>query len=260
MENLYNYPEYYEIVFGGRDLDRECSFIKLVFQKFSKIKIFSILDIACGTGPHIRKLIDVGFNVAGLDISKGMLSILNTSLQNNPNFLGSYENDMANFNLNKKFDACICMVNSLEILNENNQFISHFESVAKCLNKGGLYFIELDNPRFILSNPLIGDKPKEYKKTIKREGINIELTYRKIGFDITESLELNELILKIKDGNKVIEVKDDSPVRRLTLAEIDLFLKINKQFELVNVFGGFNWNMSINNKNSEKMILILRRL
>ena len=33
---------------------------------------------------------------------------------------------MASFNINEKFDACICMANSLEILIKNEQFISHF--------------------------------------------------------------------------------------------------------------------------------------
>lgn len=259
QKRLYHYPKYYELVFGRRNIKKECKFIKEIIEKFSKIKTNLILDIACGTGPHMGGLSNLNFKVAGLDLSEKMLKEVNEKLSKNKNFIKTYKEDMANFKLPEKFDACICMVNSLEILSKNEQFISHFESVANCLKEGGIYLIELDNPSFIFSAPPRGGNPEEYKRQIKEGKIKIDVNYKIYSFDLESSLEKSALILNIDDDGKKIEIIDDSPVRRLMLTEIDLFLKINKKFELIRVLGDFDLNSKITDKNAKKMIIILRK-
>lgn len=255
MVDLYYYPEYYEIIFGNRNFKKECKFIAELIKKHSKIKVNSILDIACGTGPHIIELSKLDFKIAGLDISDKMLSIVDKNLKGNSNYLGTYKRDMASFSIPSKFDSCICMVNSLEILTKNKQFTSHFNSVANCLNPGGLYIIELDNPSFISKSEEI----KEYKKSFKKGKININLIYKKYPFDFVNSLEKNELIVEINDNGKILKIVDNSPVRRLTLSDIESFIKLNNKFEIVDILGDFKFGSTINDKDSKKMIVILRR-
>ena len=259
MDNIYEYPEYYEIIFGRKNFKEETKFIIKLINKFSSIKAKNILDIACGTGQHIGELLKNNFKVTGLDISKRMLNKLDKQFKNNPNFIKSYQKDMASFNINEKFDACICMANSLEILIKNEQFISHFKSVANCLNKGGLYIIELDNPAFLFSLPCSGSKAKEYKMEFKKGKIKINTTYRRYTFDLINFVEKNELILDINDNGKKIKINDDSPIRRLTPIDIGLFIKFNSNFELIKILGDFNLNSTINDKESKKMIVILRK-
>ena len=81
MVDLYYYPKYYELIFGNRNFKKECSFIVKLIKKFSGIKVYSILDIACGTGQHMIELSKLGFNVAGLDISDKMLNEINKKLK-----------------------------------------------------------------------------------------------------------------------------------------------------------------------------------
>jgi len=259
MANVYEYPKYYEIVFGSRNFKRECDFITELIKKFSKINTSVILDIACGTGPHMIGLSKLGFKVAGLDSSNKMLVKINKRLKGKPNFIGVYKKDMVSFNIPQKFDACICMVNSLEILTKNEQFISHFHSVANCLKRGGIYIIELDNPSFIFSNPLPGERIKEYKKKIKRGKIKIGVIYKKYPFDLINFLEKNELILDINDNGKKLIIRDSSPVRRLAPLDIDLFVKLSHKFELIKILGDFKLESTINDKNSKRMIVILRK-
>ncbi len=260
MSELYQNPKYYEIVFGKRNFKKECVALMQLIKKFSKIQVSNILDIACGTGQHMTEFSKVGLKVAGLDISARMISETKQKFQDNPNLISLYKEDMSSFKIAKKFDACICMVNSLEILTTNNQIESHFKSVADCLNKGGIYIIELDNPAFAFSNPLSKEKPKVYKWTAKKGKIKINVAYKKCSFDLLNSLEKNELTLDVSDNGKIMKLVDTSPIRRLTPQEIDLFIKINKQLKIVKVLGGFDLNSSVNDRNSKKMIIIFQRL
>ncbi len=260
MANMYQYPKYYEIIFGRRDIKKECQFIQELIKKFARRRIDQLLDIACGTGPHMEELMALGYKTAGLDISPEMLTLVKKKLRGKKNFLGIYEADMEKFILPKKFDLCLCMVNSLEILTENKQFLSHLNSVANCLNLGGLYIIELDSPSFILSNPRPGERVKKYTKKFLRGKIKIRLTYERYPFDLGNFLERNKLILKINDNGKKITLMDNSPVRRLTPSDIDLFSKLNGRMELVGLWGGFDLEIGINDADAEKMIVVLRKL
>ncbi len=260
MVSLYDYPKYYEMVFGERDIQQEVAFLVSLLKKHSKIKVSSILDVACGSGIHLAELAKLGFEVAGLDSSPKMIEKLKEGMIRKPNFIAAYMEDMSSFTLPRKFDICICMLNSLEILTENEQFISHFESIAKCLNLGGLYIIELDSPAFILSLPLPNTKVIEHKKRIKSGDVVIDVVYRRFPFDLLKFVEKNELILNVNDKGKILRIIDDSPVRRLIPSDIDLFVRLNKRFELVTLLGGFDFNITINDKSSRKMVVVLRRI
>ena len=76
MASIYEYPKYYELVFGKRNIKKEVDFLESLFQKFSGRKTKTVLDIACGTGPHMDELEKRGYAVAGLDNSPKMLKIL----------------------------------------------------------------------------------------------------------------------------------------------------------------------------------------
>lgn len=259
MADMYQYPEYYNLVFGKRNFKKECNFIIKLFSRFSQIKVSKVLDIACGTGPHMQELATKGLDVAGLDISKKMTNETTKKFKANPHFIGTYLADMSDFKLPLKFDACICMVNSLGILTKNEQLISHFSSVARCLKPGGLYILELDNPAFISSAPKPEEKPKEYKKTVKKGKITISVTFRRFPFDFENFLERSELVLDVNDNGKKLKMINNNPIRRLTPSDINLFIRLNGKFELLKILGNFKLDSSINDQNSGKMIAVLRK-
>ncbi|MDI6738437.1 MAG: class I SAM-dependent methyltransferase [Nanoarchaeota archaeon] len=255
---MYEYPKYYELVFGKRNIKKEVDFLESLFQKFSGRKIKTVLDIACGTGPHMDELEKRGYALAGLDNSFKMLRILQEMPHRN-NFIGAYRQDMRNISIRRKFDACICMVNSLAILTENKDLISHFDSVVGVLEQGGLYIIEMDNPVNILSNPKPYEKAKTHRKLVKKGNISIEVIYEQRGFNLLKGTEQNRLTLNVNDAGKTIKIVDDSPIRRLLPTEIELLLRINKRLELVEIRGAFDYATSLHDKNSNRMIIILKK-
>src|SRR4029453_8145998 len=62
----YSAPRFYEIAF---ELNRkgEVDFLVHCFKRFSRRPVRRVVDIACGTGPHLMRLADRGYAMSGLD-------------------------------------------------------------------------------------------------------------------------------------------------------------------------------------------------
>ena len=65
----------YDKLNSETDYVRWASFIEACFEKWSDIKIESVLDLGCGTGPMTLELCRRGYDMTGLDISCEMLSV-----------------------------------------------------------------------------------------------------------------------------------------------------------------------------------------
>ncbi len=67
---LYNeLAEIVDISWNRKNYANEVKFIVDVFKKY-KIKPKLIYDVACGSGPHSKLLLEEGFNVVGVDMNK----------------------------------------------------------------------------------------------------------------------------------------------------------------------------------------------
>ena len=67
-EREYTAPRLYEIAF---DMNRkgEVDFLVHCFKRFARRSVRTVLDIACGTGPHLVRLAERGYHTTGLDLS-----------------------------------------------------------------------------------------------------------------------------------------------------------------------------------------------
>ena len=71
----YSAPRYYEIAF---DMNRkqEVDFLVHAFRTYARRPIRTVLDIACGTGPHLIRLAERGYRMSGLDLSPENIDFL----------------------------------------------------------------------------------------------------------------------------------------------------------------------------------------
>ena len=74
-EQQYSAPRYYEIAF---DMNRrqEVNFLVHCFRRYARRKVRTVLDIACGTGPHLIRLAERGYAMSGLDLSPQNIAFL----------------------------------------------------------------------------------------------------------------------------------------------------------------------------------------
>src|SRR4030095_3175298 len=137
----YSAARVYEIAL---ELNRrgEVHFLVHCFKRYSRRRVRSVVDIACGTGPHLMRLADRGYAMSGLDLSPRNIEFLGQRLAANGHTGELVVGDMTNFRLARPVDAAICMQDSQGHLLTNDQLLAHLKSVARCLKRGGLYVFD----------------------------------------------------------------------------------------------------------------------
>jgi SAM-dependent methyltransferase len=101
-----------------------------------------VLDIACGTGPHLVRLANRGYEMSGLDLSSRNIEFLRERLADKGHGGELVVGDMTDFRLARPVDAAICMQDSQGHLLTNDQLVAHLRSVARSLRPGGLYVFD----------------------------------------------------------------------------------------------------------------------
>jgi SAM-dependent methyltransferase len=137
----YSAPRFYEIAF---ELNRkgEVDFLVDCFTRFSRRPVRRIVDIACGTGPHLLRLADRGYQMSGLDLSPRNIEFLRDRLARKGHEGELVVGDMTDFRLARPVDAAICMQDSQGHLLRTEQLVAHLRAVARCLKRGGLYVFD----------------------------------------------------------------------------------------------------------------------
>jgi SAM-dependent methyltransferase len=137
----YTAPRLYEIAF---DMNRkgEVDFLVHCFKRFARRSVRTVLDIACGTGPHLVRLAERGYQTTGLDLSAKNIEYLGERLADKGLRGDLVVGDMTDFRLKRPVDAAICMQDSQGHLLTNAQLLAHLRSVSRNLKRGGLYIFD----------------------------------------------------------------------------------------------------------------------
>ncbi|GEN29315.1 hypothetical protein HVA01_29610 [Halovibrio variabilis] len=109
------------------------------------------LDLACGTGPHLRHFIDAGYQSHGLDINQPMLDI---AAKRCPEAHFSLQ-DMSDFAVDGPIDLITCFLYSIHYNAEIEKLKACIDSVHRALTPGGLFCFnavdkeKIDNDLFV---------------------------------------------------------------------------------------------------------------
>lgn len=143
--NLYDYPLYYDILFGW-DRDNEAERYARLFQAHGVAEGAGLLELACGTGQVGRRLAAAGWRVTGLDWSAEMLAFLSESAASAGVDVATLQADMADFSPdleNGSFAAAYCPLNSLGVLASDQALVAHLRSTAAALQPNAPYVVDL---------------------------------------------------------------------------------------------------------------------
>ncbi|WP_037054800.1 class I SAM-dependent DNA methyltransferase [Rheinheimera baltica] len=122
------------------------------------------LDLACGTGPHIRHFIDYGYRSSGLDIHQPMLDI---AQQRCPEASFTLQN-MCGFELTQQVDLITCFLYSIHYSQSIALLKQCIVSAYTALNAGGVFcFNAVDkdkicNHSIVRHNTTLGDNHFEF--------------------------------------------------------------------------------------------------
>ncbi len=156
MKDLYEKFAYDYDQFGPIEAylgDERTFFNKIFFEHGVK----DVLDCACGTGQHLYMLAQSGYNVAGSDYSQSMLDVARENLAKRGYDIPLYQCDFRYLEkaFDARFDAIVCLTNSLPHLHEDEDLITALKSMKNRLNNGGLLILTQGTTHFTLDLPAI---------------------------------------------------------------------------------------------------------
>jgi len=129
--------KYYDRIYSFRNYLDEAVRIQNLIMKYLETGGNTLLDVACGTGLHLKHLKD-DFSCTGVDASKAMLKIARTNAQG----VTFKEADMKTLKLGKQFDVITCLLSSIGYVRNYSNLERTIRNFSKHLKKGGVALIE----------------------------------------------------------------------------------------------------------------------
>ena len=207
MEQYRSLARFYDLTYEGmgKDYRAEASYLQDVIKRFKKSDGKALLDVACGTGEHLKHF--TGFDRTGLDLNGGVLKEARKKLPR----LRFVEADMTSFSLRREFDVITCLFSSIGYVRTKAGLRKACRNFARHLKPGGVALIE---PWF---------SPSEFKdrhvrfNPIKKQGLSIarmsETRKRKRDCTVTFHWLIGE------EGKGVRYVKDEQVLGLFTQEE-----------------------------------------
>ncbi|CAM4011259.1 bifunctional 2-polyprenyl-6-hydroxyphenol methylase/3-demethylubiquinol 3-O-methyltransferase UbiG [Kibdelosporangium persicum] len=136
---IYHRAELYDVIYRGRGKDYQGDVRELVeLVRARNERASSLLDVACGTGGHLRHFAKEFERVAGVDLAQDMVDTARRNLPGIP----VHQGDMCRFDLGERFDVITCMFSSIGYLGDVSELDSALRCLAAHLNPGGVLIIE----------------------------------------------------------------------------------------------------------------------
>lgn len=220
------------------------------YQKFLS-RNNKIIEFGCGTGRVLINLLEQGYNISGLDISKGMLEHLKTKLKQKGLNTNIFNKNLVRFSLKGKYDSGILSQRTLNFITTPNEQKKSLLNINKTLKTGAKLIINL--------MPARPNDFSDIQKMLKRTGIftNSE-TGNKVEF--WESWIPNPMdqtwnfVNEFREKNK--KIRTEMKMRAIFAPEMTNLLELCG-FKILKIFG--DWKGGLYNAKSKDLIFIVSK-
>lgn len=254
MDSIYSFPQYYEIAFSYRDIPGEVNVMEEAMARYSKIPVKTVLELACGTGPHMLEFLNRGYEYWGLDLNPTMLEYAQERAAKRGYSPKFYLANLKDFQLDEPADFLYIMMGSLYVRN-TEELLSHFTSAQAGLKPGGLYFLDW----CIDFEPL----NRSFDSWVmRREGITVATRYTAKVHDAAEQLFEENILFSINDKGRERTLLHRGLRRAIYPQEFILAATKLHQFEFVGWWNDWNLQVPLGEGRGEivRPITILRRV
>jgi SAM-dependent methyltransferase len=250
----YSAPRYYEIAF---DMNRkqEVDFLVHAFRTYARRPIRTVLDIACGTGPHLIRLAERGYRMSGLDLSPENIDFLRQRAAGKGFDVGLHVGDMTEFRLPRTVDAAICMQDSQGHLLTNEAILGHLRSTARAIKRGGLYVFD----RYMCSSWT--DPARKWSWTRRRGGATVRATFEALkDLDPVTQVFYEEMELEAQENGQRHIYRQRHASRMVFPQELRSLVALAGDFELAEWFYGFKPRLKLSRaRHPLLMVVVLRK-
>jgi SAM-dependent methyltransferase len=167
------------------------------------------------------------------------------------------EADMTDFDLGRRFDLVVTMLDSTAHLMTLDAFVAHLDRAAAHLVDGGLYILEMSHP----ADRLTDDQRVSTSWTFEQDDVRGAVRWG-------EPEDRLDPITQIVDDHVTITVhRDDDtqviegvvPYRFWTATELDAAVRLSGALEMVAQYGDFDGDVPLSAPEAWRMITVFRR-
>ena len=242
-----NLAEDYDAMTGfEKRFIHEKPFFNLLMQRFG---ITTALDAGAGTGFHSLLLGQLGVHMTAMDASSKMLEHVKAhakDLRIKIDLVKSNFHDLPH-TLDKKFDAVLCMGNSLPHLLTSEELIQSLKNFSAVLRPGGVLFVQLLNYARILSS-------RERIQSVKEAG---GVTFVRFYEFHKEFVVFNILRLKKEEG-RLTHMLDSVRLRPILKPELTSALR-EAGFDDLKTHGSIAFDDFHENTSKDLVVLAVKR-
>jgi SAM-dependent methyltransferase len=230
-------------------------FLVHCFRTFARGPVRRVLDIACGTGPHLLRLAARGYRMTGLDLSRRNIEFLRHRLAAK-GFSGELTvGDMREFRLPRPVDAAICMQDSQGHLLTNEAILDHLRAVAANLRPGGIYIFD----RYMTSSWTNPARSWSWSK--RRGGLIVRASFSALHDvnPVTQVFREKMVLEAVENGTRRL-YRQTHASRMVFPQEMRALVELAGGFEFVQWFFGFKPHQVLErSRHPLLMVVVLRR-
>lgn len=243
-QSIYDFPAIFRRVHMEEpgEIKDEVEFLRRIWSRHLKRPVRRVLDVACGESPHGQLLADEGIAVAGVDRSASMLAEGRAQSKGKISFYR--RRTIEKFILPERpFDSAILMCETFPILAANSAVLSHLNSVARHLRRGGLYVVDIDRHGRI--GPVLSRRLWR-RRSVSFEGAVVHVREYNQPVDWCSELQsIYELECRLTKNGREIVTRDVIPVRHWIPASLELAAMASGVFELIACYSDLSFDVPI---------------
>jgi SAM-dependent methyltransferase len=130
--------EFYDLIYSTfKDYAGETAQIAALLRQLNP-SCQTVLDVACGTGEHAKRLAALGFDVDGVDLDPAFVRI--AQQKHAPGRF--FEADMSDFHIPFRYDAVLCLFSSIGYLKTLDRVVRALACFREHLAPGGVIVVE----------------------------------------------------------------------------------------------------------------------
>jgi SAM-dependent methyltransferase len=249
----YSAPRYYEIAF---DMNRklEVDFLVHCFRTYARRPVRKVLDIACGTGPHLVRLAERGYRMSGLDLSPENVAFLDERAARKGLEVSLHVGNMTRFRLPRPVDAAICLQDSQGHLLTNEAIVTHLRCVHRAVGKGGLYVFD----RYLCSSWV--DPARRWSWTRRRGRATVRATFEALkDLDPVSQVFFEDMELEIHENGVHRVYRQRHRSRMVFPQELRSLVELAGGFDLVQWFYGFKPHLKLEQAHHPLLMVVVLR-
>jgi SAM-dependent methyltransferase len=250
---IYDHALACDIAFAFRDLTREVDGIESCIKAHSRIPVRSVLDIGCGTGPHLPELTRRGYAYTGLDSSPAMLEFGRERAAAIGAKAGFIEGDLAGFTVPVPADFAFCAMNSLYV-RDLAGVAGNLASMAQSLRPGGLYLLD-----WCIQNVPLHSGDRKWEET--RDGVRVRAKVTWANVDPASRTFDETVVLEMDDHGRIGTHRGTSRRRAIYPEEILALVRDSGAFELAGWWDDWDFSRPLTRLDAAtRLIVAIRRV